>query len=47
MLGALAGADILPFKPDFLLGVILESVPKEYIGINKKAFELGIKSIKK
>ncbi len=47
MLGALAGADILPFKPDFLLEVILESVPKKYKNINKKAFELGIKSIKK
>ncbi len=47
MLGALAGADILPFKSDFLLAVILESVPNEYTSINKKAFELGIKSIKK
>jgi indolepyruvate ferredoxin oxidoreductase beta subunit len=47
MLGALAGADILPFKPDFLIGVILESVPNEYASINKKAFELGFKSIKK
>ena len=47
MLGALAGVDVLPFKPDFLLEVILESVPKKYIDTNKKAFELGIKSIKK
>jgi indolepyruvate ferredoxin oxidoreductase beta subunit len=47
MLGALAGADILPFKSDFLLDAILESVPKKYIDINKKAFELGFKSIKK
>ena len=47
MLGALAGTNILPFKPDFLLDVILESVPKKYKEINKKAFELGFKSIKK
>jgi Pyruvate/2-oxoacid:ferredoxin oxidoreductase gamma subunit len=38
---------VLPFKSDVLLEVILESVPKKYIDINKKAFELGFKSIKK
>jgi indolepyruvate ferredoxin oxidoreductase beta subunit len=47
MLGALAGANVLPYKPHFLLEVILQSVPKKYIDINKKAFELGFKSIKK
>jgi indolepyruvate ferredoxin oxidoreductase beta subunit len=47
MLGALTGTDILPFKSDFLLEVILERVPNKYTSINKKAFELGIKSIKK
>jgi indolepyruvate ferredoxin oxidoreductase beta subunit len=47
MLGALAGADILPFKPDVLLNVILENVPEKYKQINQKAFELGVKSIKK
>ncbi len=47
MLGALAGADVLPFKSDVLLETILENVPKKYIDINKKAFELGMKSIKK
>ncbi len=47
MLGALAGADVLPFTPDFLLDVILQSVPKKYIDINKHAFELGFNSIKK
>lgn len=47
MLGALAGADVLPFKSDVLLETILENVPKKYIDINKKAFELGFKSIKK
>jgi indolepyruvate ferredoxin oxidoreductase, beta subunit len=47
MLGALAGADILPFKSDILLETILENVPKKYMDINKKAFELGFKSIKK
>jgi len=47
MLGALAGADILPFKSNVLLNVILENVPEKYKQINQKAFELGVKSIKK
>jgi len=45
MLGALAGADVLPFKSDVLLETILENVPKKYIDINKKAFGYGIKAI--
>ena len=47
MLGALAGTNVLPFKPNDLLEAILESVPRKYIDINKKAFELGYKEIKK
>ena len=47
MLGALAGADVLPFKSDVLLNTILDNVPKKYKNINKKAFELGMKAIKK
>ena len=47
MLGALAGSDVLPFTPDFLLEVILQSVPKKYVDVNKHAFELGFNSIKK
>ena len=47
MLGALAGTEILPFKSDILLDTILESVPKKYKDLNKKAFELGFKTIKK
>lgn len=47
LLGALAGADILPFKPGVLLNIILETVPEKYKKINQKAFELGVKSIKK
>jgi len=46
MLGALAGADVLPFKSDILLDTILENVPKKYQNINKKAFEGGYKAIK-
>jgi len=46
LLGALAGADVLPFKSDILLDTILENVPKKYQNINKKAFELGFKTIK-
>ena len=47
MLGALAGTNVLPFKPNHLLEAILESVPSKYININKKAFERGYKEIKK
>ncbi len=46
MLGALAGADVLPFKKEVLIDTILENVPKKFQEINKKAFELGFKSIK-
>jgi len=47
MLGALAATDILPFKPEFLLETILENVPKKFKDMNKKAFEGGLKAIKK
>ena len=47
MLGALAGIDILPFKPELLLETILENISKRYKEINKKAFEGGLKAIKK
>jgi len=47
MLGALAGIDILPFKPEILLETILENIPDKYKEMNKKAFEGGLKAIKK
>jgi indolepyruvate ferredoxin oxidoreductase beta subunit len=47
MLGALAATDILPFKSEILLETILENVPAKFRDINKKAFEGGIKAIKK
>ena len=47
MLGALAAADVLPFKSEILLETILESVPPKYKDMNKKAFEGGFKAIKK
>lgn len=47
MLGALAAADILPFKSEILLETILENVPTKFRDINKKAFESGFKVIKK
>lgn len=47
MLGALAAADILPFKSEILLETILENVPAKFRDINKKAFEGGFKVIKK
>jgi indolepyruvate ferredoxin oxidoreductase, beta subunit len=47
MLGALAAADVLPFKSDFLLETILENVPAKYKDMNKKAFEGGFKALNK
>lgn len=47
MLGALAGAEILPFKSEILLKTILDNVPEKFKKINQKAFDLGMKAIKK
>lgn len=47
MLGALAASGVLPFKPEILLETILEDVPEKYKDVNKKAFEGGMKAIKK
>jgi len=46
MLGALAAADILPFKTEILLNTILDNIPAKYKEINKKAFKGGFKAIK-
>lgn len=47
LLGALAATDILPFKTDILLKTILDNVPAKYKVINEKAFEGGMKVLKK
>jgi indolepyruvate ferredoxin oxidoreductase beta subunit len=47
MLGALAASGVLPFKPAVLLDTILDDVPEKYREINKKAFEGGMKALKK
>jgi len=47
MLGALAATGVLPFKPDVLLQTILGMVPDKYKDVNRKAFENGMKAIKK
>jgi len=47
LLGALAATGVLPFKSDVLLQTILDSVPAKYKEINKKAFEGGMKALKK
>jgi len=47
LLGALAAFDILPFKSEILLETIIENVPLKYREMNKKAFEGGLKAIKK
>ncbi len=46
MLGALAAADVLPFKSDVLLETILGNIPVKYKDINKKAFNGGMKALK-
>lgn len=46
MLGALAAADVLPFKSDVLLETILDNIPVKYKDINKKAFNGGMKALK-
>jgi indolepyruvate ferredoxin oxidoreductase beta subunit len=45
MLGALAAADVLPFKPEILLQTILENIPKKFEEMNKKAFEGGLHAL--
>ena len=47
MLGALAAVGVLPFDSDVLLETILEFVPAKFKDMNKKAFEGGLKAIKK
>jgi len=47
MLGALAASRMLPFKPEVLLETILEDIPEKYKDVNKKAFEGGMKAVKK
>jgi len=47
MLGALAASGVLPFKPEVLLEEILEDIDEKYKVVNKKAFEGGMKAIKK
>lgn len=47
MLGALAATDILPFGSDILLQTILHNFPANYKEINIRAFNSGLKAIKK
>jgi indolepyruvate ferredoxin oxidoreductase beta subunit len=47
MLGALAASGVLPFKPEVLLETILEGISEKYKDVNTKAFEGGMKAIKK
>jgi len=47
MLGALAASGVLPFKAEVLLETILEDISEKYKDVNKKAFEGGMKAIKK
>ncbi len=47
MLGALTASGVLPFKAEILLETILEDISEKYKDVNKKAFEGGMKAIKK
>jgi indolepyruvate ferredoxin oxidoreductase beta subunit len=47
LLGSLAASGVLPFKPQVLLETILEDIDEKYKDVNKKAFEGGMKAIKK
>ncbi len=47
LLGALAATDVLPFKSEKLFETILENIPSKFKDMNKKAFEGGLKAIKK
>ena len=44
MLGALAAAEVLPFKSDVLLDTIFDNVPSRFKDVNRKAFEGGFKA---
>jgi indolepyruvate ferredoxin oxidoreductase beta subunit len=45
LLGALAGAKVLPFDRDFLIQAIKERFPPKLIKQNMKAFELGFGAV--
>ena len=47
MLGSLSATEVLPFSKDILLETILENVPAKFKDVNIKAFEGGLKAIKK
>lgn len=47
LLGALAATDILPFGSDILLQTILHNFPANYREISIKAFNGGLKALKK
>jgi indolepyruvate ferredoxin oxidoreductase beta subunit len=47
MLGALAGSGFLPIKTESFKQAIIETFPEEKHQANIKAFELGVKEIKR
>jgi len=46
MLGALAATERAPVKKESLMEALKELVPKKYLNINVKAFELGYQYVK-
>ncbi len=47
MLGSLIGAEIFPCTPDGFLDSVLRITPEKFAEINRKAFFLGVESVKK
>ena len=45
MLGALSATNVLPFGDEILKKAIAENVPKRFVDINLKAFELGKRAV--
>jgi len=45
MLGALAGAGVLPFPVEYLREAVRESVPARAVDVNMKAFDMGMKAV--
>jgi len=46
MLGALMGLERLPIPPDIMKGFVAEKVPKKFVDMNLKAFDLGYDATK-
>lgn len=46
MLGALAGAGILPMDREKMLQAVRENIPEKYVEMNERAFNMGYEAVK-